>query len=58
MLTTIVIVFVIYLAAMLVISWQGRKHASTFDEFLSVGRKTPMILLIGGAVVRRSVTAW
>lgn len=50
MLTTIVIVFVIYLAAMLVISWQGRKHASTFDEFLSVGRKTPMILLIGGAV--------
>jgi len=50
MLTTIVIVFVLYLAAMLVISWQGRKHASTFDEFLSVGRKTPMILLIGGAV--------
>lgn len=50
MLTTIVIVFVIYLLVMLAISWRGRQHASSFEEYLSVGRKTPLILLIGGAV--------
>lgn len=50
MVTTITIVFVLYLALMLAISWKGRKHGGSFDEYLSVGRKTPMLLLIGGAV--------
>lgn len=50
MITTIVIVFVLYLLLMLAISWMGRKHASTFDEYLTVGKKTPLLLLVGGAV--------
>lgn len=49
MLTTIVVVFVIYLLLMLAISWMGKKHASTFDEYLTVGKKTPLLLLVGGA---------
>lgn len=50
MLTTIIIVFVLYLCLMLFISWQGKKHASSFNEYLTVGGKTPLLLLVGGAV--------
>jgi len=50
MLTTIIIVFVLYLGLMLAISWMGRKHSSSFSEYLIVDGKSPLILLIGGAV--------
>ncbi len=50
MLVTIVVVFVLYLLLMLLISWRGRKHASSFSEYLTVNGRTPLILLVGGAV--------
>ncbi len=50
MVTTIIIVFVLYLILMLGISWMGRKHSSSFSEYLTIDGKSPLILLIGGAV--------
>jgi len=50
MIQTIVIVFVLYLAAMLFISWRGRAHSSSFSEYLTINGNAPLILLVGGAV--------
>lgn len=50
MIQTIIIVFVVYLVAMLLISWRGKAHSSSFSEYLTIDGKAPLILLIGGAV--------
>lgn len=50
MATTIIIVLVIYFAAMIAISWMGRKHASDFTSYLNVGRSAGLILCMGGHI--------
>lgn len=50
MVTTIVVVLVIYFAAMIGISWMGRKHASDFSSYLNVGRSAGLILCMGGHI--------
>lgn len=48
--TTIVVVLVIYFAAMVVIGWMGRSKASNFEGYLSMGRTGGVLLLMGGAI--------
>jgi len=50
MLPTIVIVLVIYFAAMEVIGFMGRNKASNFEGYLSMGRSAGVLLLMGGAI--------
>lgn len=50
MITTIVIVLVIYFAAMVGIGWMGRSKASNFEGYLSMGRSAGILLLMGGAI--------
>lgn len=50
MLTTIVIVVVIYFLAMLAIGWYGRRYSESFDSYLSMGKSGGVLLLIGGTV--------
>lgn len=50
MLTTIVIVMVIYFAAMIGISWMGKKHAENFSDYLNNGRSTGLLMVIGGCM--------
>ena len=50
MLPTIVIVLVIYFAAMVVIGFMGRNKASNFEGYLSMGRSAGVLLLMGGAI--------
>lgn len=50
MIPTIVIVLVIYFAAMVVIGWMGRSKASNFEGYLSMGRSAGVLLLMGGAI--------
>lgn len=47
---TIVIVLVIYFAAMVCIGFMGRKKASNFEGYLSMGRSAGILLLMGGAI--------
>ncbi len=47
---TIVVVLVIYFAAMVVIGWMGRSKASNFEGYLSMGRTGGVLLLMGGAI--------
>ena len=44
---TIVVVLVIYFAAMVFIGWMGRSKASNFEGYLSMGRTGGVLLLIG-----------
>ncbi len=50
MIPTIVIVLIIYFAAMVVIGWMGRDKASNFEGYLSMGRSAGVLLLMGGAI--------
>lgn len=50
MIPTIVIVLIIYFAAMVVIGWMGRSKASNFEGYLSMGRSAGVLLLMGGAI--------
>jgi len=50
MITTIVIVLVLYFAAMVAIGFMGRDKASSFEGYLSMGRSGGVILLMGGAI--------
>lgn len=50
MITTIVIVLVIYFAAMVGIGFMGRDKASNFEGYLSMGRSAGILLLMGGAI--------
>lgn len=47
---TIVVVLVIYFAAMVFIGWMGRSKASSFEGYLSMGRTGGVLLLMGGAI--------
>lgn len=47
---TIVVVLVIYFAAMVFIGWIGRSKASNFEGYLSMGRTGGVLLLMGGAI--------
>lgn len=47
---TIVVVLVIYFAAMVFIGWLGRHKASSFEGYLSMGRTAGILLLMGGAI--------
>ena len=47
---TIVVVLVIYFAAMVFIGWMGRSKASNFEGYLSMGRTGGVLLLMGGAI--------
>lgn len=50
MIPTIVVVLVIYFAAMVGIGFLGRKKASNFEGYLSMGRSAGVLLLMGGAI--------
>lgn len=50
MITTIVVVLVIYFLAMVAIGWAGRNKASNFEGYLSMGKSGGVLLLVGGAV--------
>ena len=50
MIPTIVIVLVIYFAAMVGIGWYGRNRSETFETYLNMGRSGGVILLMGGAI--------
>lgn len=50
MITTVVIVLVIYFAAMVAIGFMGRDKASNFEGYLSMGRSAGILLLMGGAI--------
>lgn len=50
---TIVVVLVIYFAAMVLIGWMGRSKASNFEGYLSMGRTGGVLLLMGGAIGRQ-----
>lgn len=50
MIPTIVIVLVIYFAAMVGIGWYGRNRSKTFETYLNMGRSGGVILLMGGAI--------
>ena len=49
MITTIVVVLVIYFLAMVAIGWAGRNKASNFEGYLSMGKSGGVLLLVGGA---------
>lgn len=46
----LVTVLVIYFAGMVAIGFMGRKHAETFDSFVSAGRSAGVLMIIGSAV--------
>ena len=50
MIPVIVVVLVIYFAAMVVIGFMGRDKASNFEGYLSMGRTGGVLLLMGGAI--------
>ena len=50
MITTIVVVLVIYFGAMVAIGFMGRDKASNFEGYLSMGRSAGILLLMGGAI--------
>lgn len=50
MIPTIIVVLVIYFAAMVFIGWLGRSKASNFEGYLSMGRSAGVLLLMGGAI--------
>lgn len=50
MLTTIIIVVVIYFLAMLGIGWYGRRYSESFDSYLSMGKSGGVLLLMGGTI--------
>ena len=50
MITTIVVVLVIYFLAMVAIGWAGRNKASNFEGYLSMGKSGGVLQLVGGAV--------
>lgn len=50
MIITIVVVMVIYFAAMVAIGWIGRHRSETFEGYLSMGRSGGVLLLMGGAI--------
>ena len=47
MIPTIIVVLVLYFAAMVVIGWLGRSKASNFEGYLSMGRSAGVLLLMG-----------
>ena len=48
--TTIVVVLVIYFAAMIAIGFAGRNKANNFEQYLNMGRTGGVILLMGGCI--------
>ncbi|MDR3321278.1 MAG: hypothetical protein LBS93_02430, partial [Synergistaceae bacterium] len=50
MISTIVVVLVIYFMAMIGIGWVGRNRSQNFESYLNMGRSGGVILLVGGAV--------
>ena len=50
MIPIIVVVLVIYFAAMVFIGFLGRDKASNFEGYLSMGRSAGVLLLMGGAI--------
>ena len=50
MISTIVVVLVIYFAAMIGIGWVGRSRTRDFESYLNMGRSGGIILLTGGAI--------
>lgn len=48
--TLLVVVLIVYFAAMVGIGFMGRKHASSFDSFVSAGRSAGVLMIIGSAV--------
>ena len=50
MIPIIVVVLVIYFAAMVFIGFMGRDKASNFEGYLSMGRSAGVLLLMGGAI--------
>ena len=57
MIPTIVIVLVIYFAAMVGIGWYGRNRSETFETYLNMGRSGGVILLMAAPSAARSATA-
>ena len=50
MLTTIIIVVVLYFLAMLGIGWYGRRYSTNFEGYLSMGKAGGVLLLMGGTI--------
>jgi SSS family solute:Na+ symporter len=50
MISTIVVVLVIYFVAMIGIGWVGRGRTQNFESYLNMGRSGGIILLTGGAI--------
>lgn len=50
MIPTIIVVLVLYFAAMVLIGWLGRSKASNFEGYLSMGHSAGILLLMGGAI--------
>lgn len=50
MLSTIVVFMVVYFAAMLVISWMGRKNTSDLQSYLTAGKSAGVIMLMGALI--------
>lgn len=50
MITTIVIVLIIYFLGMVVIGWYGRHHSKDFESYLNMGRSGGVLLLMGGCI--------
>lgn len=50
MLTTIVVVMVLYFALMLVISWFGRKNTSDLQSYLTAGKSTGVVMIVGALI--------
>jgi len=49
MLTTIAIVMALYMAAMVGVSFMGKKHATNFEDYLTAGKSAGVIMIIGAA---------
>jgi SSS family solute:Na+ symporter len=50
MITTVVVVLVIYFLAMVAIGWYGRHHSKDFESYLNMGRSGGILLLMGGCI--------
>ena len=49
-LTLIVVVLVVYMAAMLLIGWLGRSKSDNFDEYVTAAKKGSFLLVCGSYI--------
>ena len=45
--TVIIVILLVYMAAMLYIGWRGSKHAETFSDYLTAGKAGKLHLIVG-----------